>query len=296
MQVEILGKKNRTLKTVTHNGQCFVEAPQSGSYIIRLRNTSACRRKAVVSVDGVNVLDGKDAGIDGQGYVLNGLETIDIPGWRRSDSSVAKFQFTEQGGSYSAQTGRGTSNVGVIGVAVFDEKVQTFVPSWIYTTILPAPVVSPYPWNSGILYGSNNASDGRRMRSMSLGKMGSDSTVQCNAGAARGMKSMEDNDSLGIGDVEEKTSGGLFSANYVSNAAPVDVGTGYGQEAKFHTTSVIFHQATTTPALVISLRYATRERLLSWGVPIDTVQSAPKAPNPFPASYPSVPAPPGWQG
>ncbi len=305
MQIEIIGKKGRTLRSINHGGQTYIEAPAQGEYKIRLRNTSGSRRLAIVSVDGVNVLDGKDAGFDGRGYVLRPWETIDVPGWMRSDSKVAKFEFKEQGGSYAAQTGRGTSNVGVIGVAVYDEKVQTYVP--------PHWTAYRSEYNSLRLtksYGNINTNPEEH---------------------PRGMKTMGM-----IPGKEEKTSGGLFSEcmeqpeNYSCNtinvvqrprgaetcsfdSSPVsldymnqemergttksvqDVGTGYGHEASFYTETTTFNRATTVPALVVSVRYATRERLVSWGVPLDQPQ-APMAPNPFPSSMPSVPAPPGWRG
>jgi len=305
MQVEIIGKKNRTLKTITHNGQVYVEAPQSGAYTIRLRNDTASRRLAVISVDGVNVLDGKSAGIDGQGYVLRPWETIDIPGWRRTDSSVAQFLFTEQGGSYSAQTGKGTNNVGVIGVAVFDEKVVTTVP-WFIPPTPVYPVATPV-WK--YTYSSTTSTTNCPPDSLNFGGQVRLRGRRVDSANTKSMRETANNvvDSLNTGNDHDCV--GMFADNERSvecnvnsvfmasaAAAPVDVGTGYGHEAKFHTSSTSFTRATTSPALVVSLRYATRERLKSWGVPIDDVQMAPKAPNPFPASYPAVPAPPGWRG
>lgn len=320
MQIEIIGKKGRTLRSINHGGQTYIEAPAQGEYKIRLRNTSGSRRLAIVSVDGVNVLDGKDAGFDGRGYVLRPWETIDIPGWLRSDSKVAKFEFKEQGGSYAAQTGRGVSNVGVIGVAVYDEKVQVYAP--VYRP--PVQFVPVYPAHyDSTPYGASGIRS-RMTKSLDTNTLGAMPEEH-----ARGMKTMDNVSEC----MEEKTSGGLFhkigedhgpvasaasaacsmdfmeqemyrsvdaeptkSAPSVTTRAVQDVGTGYGHEASFYTETTTFNRATTTPALVVSVRYATRERLLSWGVPIDSVTAAPMAPNPFPSSMPAVPAPPGWRG
>jgi hypothetical protein len=304
MQIEIIGKKGRTLRSLNHGGQTYIEAPAQGEYKIRLRNTSGSRRCAVVSVDGVNVLDGKDAGFDGRGYVLRPWETIDIPGWMRSDSKVAKFEFKEQGGSYAAQTGRGTSNVGVIGVAVFDEKVQTYVPKYSPYNTNPSFVPwypNPYPtnWNS-TTYGADHIKSSaiRSSKSLEPNTLGSNPEEH-----ARGMR-MEQNTSGVLFDssnvcsmdsmAQEMESGGRATKS-AAPAAVMDVGTGYGHEASFYTETITFNRATSSPALVVSVRYATRERLVSWGVPIDSV-TAPMAPNPFPSSMSSVPAPPGWRG
>ena len=121
MQLDII-HNGQVLRTLAHEGQNYASAPKGGTYAIRLRNTSPFRKLAVVSVDGINVVNGADAGVHGSGYVLDAYGTVDIPGWRRSDNTVAAFEFKEQGGSYAAQTGRGTSNVGVIGVA---DEAQT---------------------------------------------------------------------------------------------------------------------------------------------------------------------------
>lgn len=351
MQIEIIGKKGRTLRSINHGGQTYIEAPEKGEYKIRLRNTSANRRLAIVSVDGVNVLDGKDAGFDGRGYVLRPWETIDIPGWMRSDSKVAKFEFKEQGGSYAAQTGRGVSNVGVIGVAVYDEKVNLFVPYVPPVQFVPVYPTYPNNWNNvtygaGTSYSANSfkssprGSSGGVVRNRMMKSSGNDSDTM---GAmpeahARGMSTMDSDTGRVDGQpinrigecMEQKTSGGLFqkigdtgtttcsaapagaaSMDYMNvdmergvqeptKSAPTrsvqDVGTGYGHEASFYTETTTFNRATTSPAFVVSVRYATRERLLSWGVPIDTASPAPMAPNPFPSSMPAVPAPPGWRG
>lgn len=293
MQLEIVGKKGRVLRSIAHNGQIYAEAPKGGEYQIRLRNTSAFRRLAVVSVDGVNVLDGKDAGFDGQGYVLRPWETIDIPGWRRSDNTVAKFEFREQGGSYAAQTGRGTSNVGVVGVAVFDERINLFN-NITFTTFQNTTPLQPF----GTIYTHNTAPTashpganilrGGRTKSMS-------DKEEYTSGNIR-MRSMKSDDSTMDSFVGDASSASVMGFDSEPAPAPVkDVGTAYGREAAFHTASTTFNRATTTPALVLSVRYATKERLKSWGVPIEEVAEAPKAPSPFPMSMPSVPAPAGWR-
>lgn len=270
MQIEIIGKKGRTLRSINHGGQTYIEAPAQGEYKIRLRNTSGSRRLAIVSVDGVNVLDGKDAGFDGRGYVLRPWETIDIPGWLRSDSKVAKFEFKEQGGSYAAQTGRGTSNVGVIGVAVYDEKVQVYAP--VYAPTLQLVPVGIYK--------------------------NSESTITNYGGSSCGVVSSQILRAESGVNPEDRVRGYVLGAKCeptLSVNAVQDVGTGYGHEASFYTETTTFNRATVSPALVLSVRYATRERLLSWGVPLDQPK-APMTPNPFPSLMSAVPAPPGWRG
>jgi hypothetical protein len=77
---------------------------------------------AVLSVDGVNAITGATASPDQDGYVLDPHQFTEIDGWRKSMNEVAGFNFTALSSSYAARTGR-PDNVGVIGVAVFREKV-----------------------------------------------------------------------------------------------------------------------------------------------------------------------------
>ena len=79
-------------------------------------------------------------------------------------------------------------------------------------------------------------------------------------------------------------------------AVTQDVGTGYGREITFHTVETTFTKATEQPVLLLSIRYATRERLLSWGIVIEKTNHGPLAANPFPGAGPSVPPPSGWRG
>ncbi len=90
-------------------------------YAITIRNRSAERVMAVVSVDGVNVISGDTARPNQSGYVLEPWGRTEIKGWRKSMRQVAAFEFVSLPNSYAARTGR-PDNVGVIGVAVFRER------------------------------------------------------------------------------------------------------------------------------------------------------------------------------
>jgi len=66
--------------------------------------------------------------------VLEPWESTEIAGWRKSLDDIAQFVFTDLGDSYAARTGR-PRNVGVIGVAVFQESRPRYYPA-------PAPSVA----------------------------------------------------------------------------------------------------------------------------------------------------------
>lgn len=111
----------RTLPQYPHRGDRWIAGTPGHRYSVRLTNTSGRRVLAVLSVDGVNAVSGQTADPAQAGYVLGPYESAEISGWRKSLDDVAQFYFTDLGDSYAARTGR-PRNVGVIGVAVFEER------------------------------------------------------------------------------------------------------------------------------------------------------------------------------
>lgn len=108
------------LPPTRHRGEDWIEGRPGHRYGLRLTNVTGRRVLAVVSVDGVNAVTGQTAATSQTGYVLEPWQTLQIDGWRKSLSQVAQFVFTDIDDSYAARTGRAW-NVGVIGVAVFEE-------------------------------------------------------------------------------------------------------------------------------------------------------------------------------
>ena len=110
-----------TLRTYYSRGEYWVAGDPGARYAIEIRNCAGGRLLAVTSVDGVNVLSGDTAGWDQAGYVFDPGERYQITGWRKSNSQVAAFTFTDARDSYAERTGR-PANVGVIGIALFREQ------------------------------------------------------------------------------------------------------------------------------------------------------------------------------
>ena len=120
-----------TLPVYLHRGEHWVAGRPGARYAVSVRNALPGRTMGVVSVDGVNVVSGQTAAWHQTGYVLSPWQQYDITGWRKTDSEVAAFHFTALPSSYAARTGR-PAHVGVIGVALFREKVD-------------APALAPLP-------------------------------------------------------------------------------------------------------------------------------------------------------
>ncbi|MBL6751976.1 MAG: hypothetical protein ISP90_15765 [Nevskia sp.] len=117
-----------TLPVYRHGGRNYVAGEPAHEYRLALASHAGGRTLAVTSVDGVNVVSGETAAPGQTGYVLGAWQSYDILGWRKSLERVASFYFTSLGDSYAARTGR-PRNVGVIGVAVFLEKLPYVPPA-----------------------------------------------------------------------------------------------------------------------------------------------------------------------
>lgn len=123
LDVEIVSRGDgRVLETYPHRGQTYVAGKPGEAYTVRLSNRSGRRLLAVLSVDGVNAVTGETADPSQSGYVVDPYSSAEISGWRKSLQEVAGFYFTSIPDSYAARTDR-PDNVGVIGVAVFRERL-----------------------------------------------------------------------------------------------------------------------------------------------------------------------------
>jgi len=111
----------RDLPVYWHEGRAYVVGKPGNEYEVRVANRAGEDLLAVMSVDGINVLNGETATPNGGGYVFSSWEQNTIRGWRKSMKDIAAFYFTSLGDSYAARTGR-PDNVGVIGVALFQRK------------------------------------------------------------------------------------------------------------------------------------------------------------------------------
>lgn len=113
----------RVLPQYSHEGELWVVGRPGANYAVRIRNLEGRRIMGVISVDGVNAINGRTASSRAEGgYVLDAGDSYDVRGWRKSNDNVAAFYFSESDMSYAARTGR-PQDVGVIGVALYREKL-----------------------------------------------------------------------------------------------------------------------------------------------------------------------------
>jgi hypothetical protein len=128
----------RPLRVWRHDGRLFVAGRPGARYGLRVANNTAGRVLVVMSVDGVNILTGETAKYDQRGYIFDAHESYAVNGWRKSDTEVAAFTFASLSQSYAARTGR-PADVGVIGMAVFNEQAPVREPTDEADQTLPPP-------------------------------------------------------------------------------------------------------------------------------------------------------------
>jgi hypothetical protein len=245
-----------------YDGKLYVAGTPGDRYAIELKSKRGERVLTVLSVDGVNVLTGQTAATLQSGYVVDGWQSYSISGWRKNMDDVAQFVFTALPNSYAARTGR-PDNVGVIGVAVYREKV---VPPPQPVAVAPLPT---QPWREEYV-----------RRSLD------DAARQAAPAPAPAAKAEAASGNLGKADQAESR---------VAESAEVEkkakrLGTGHGEREYSPTRYTEFVRNSDSPDEVITIYYDSRANLVARGI-IPSSRLA--EPTPFPAGVGFVPDPRG---
>ncbi|QIL78883.1 hypothetical protein G7047_02275 [Diaphorobacter sp. HDW4A] len=269
----------RVLPVYLHQGEYWVAGRPGANYSIDITNRTGRRIMAVISVDGVNAITGKSASATADdGYVFSPWQNWAITGWRKSDSQVAAFYFSESDASYASRTGR-PRDVGVIGVALFRERMPE--------PVRPAPPISrrspiqEESEKSGRYDGP--AADARASTAPASPAPNASPapSAQPPVVAAESAKPR----------AEEKSAD--FAAKRRPSPSP-SLGTGHGSIETSYTSNTEFDAATRRPEQVVRFRYDSYANLVAKGV-IPTPRGE-RTPNPFPAQGDNgfVPDPPRW--
>jgi len=216
----------QVLEVYQHAGRSYVAGRPGARYAIRISNRSGARVLAVTAVDGINILTGKTAAWGQGGYVFEPWQTYELTGWRKSDSQVAAFEFTSLPDSYAARTGR-PLDVGVIGVAVFRERVR---PIWRDKERDQRPL----------------GSLDERERRLAEPRNDAAADAAGSSGAPRAAPAP--------------------SAEAKLAAQPDRLGTGHGQREDSWVTTTQFERASSTPDEIVSVQYDRHENLLAAGI------------------------------
>ena len=273
--------KNRPINEYPHNGQTFIEGRDGSNFEIEFKNLSPNRVEAVLSVDGLSIIDGKEAGPQSSGYLVDAYGTIRIPGWKLTNDQVAAFQFAGKKKSYAQQSTGSSRNTGVIGALVFSEKNAA-----VYRRVNNAAFpLSGEHLTSGA-YGVNTAWQGSTDMSYSaVGQMTTSSSV--GQSALRSVNSV----------VLNNTSKGSRSR---SSAEPVaqSLGTAFGKAQDFATTEVSFTRGDLSAMII--LYYDDSRGLRARGIelarPANRRVPYNDTPQAFPGMQKGCVPPSNWEG
>ena len=258
VQVDVYDRTSGSALTVHRkDGRYFIVGTPGHEYAVRIRNCTGARVLAVTSVDGVNVITGETAAPSQSGYVLNPWGSVEIIGWRKSLQRTAAFFFTDLRNSYAARTGR-PDNVGIIGVAVFREKVRPMT--------------------------RRERHSPRQQAERQNDAAGADARLESHADKHARAPSPSEHaraDELSRADIDS-----------AEKRTPRKLGTGHGRNESSWATVVDFKRSSMYPAETVKLQYDRREKLIAMGVlPLPTPPLARHDPNPFPGAMRFAPDP-----
>jgi hypothetical protein len=115
------------LRLFRHDGRSYVLGTVGDRYSVVLSNPTPQRVEAVISIDGLDAIDGTPADyVQKRGYILPAYGSATIEGFRTSLERVATFRFSSVVDSYAGRLGL-ARDVGVIGVAFFPERAPVSV-------------------------------------------------------------------------------------------------------------------------------------------------------------------------
>ncbi|MDX2053393.1 MAG: hypothetical protein SFV15_13430 [Polyangiaceae bacterium] len=118
--VRVVNGSGGSFPAYRRGSDVYVTGREGERYLIEIKNNTGSRYEAVATVDGLDVIDGQPGNFEKRGYLVGPWATVQIDGFRQSENEVASFRFGGVGESYAASKGD-DRNVGVIGVAFFDE-------------------------------------------------------------------------------------------------------------------------------------------------------------------------------
>lgn len=141
--VQVITEDGDTAPTYALRGRYYVQGNLNERYTIRVTNPTPSRVEAVVSVDGLDVVDGEAGDLAKRGYIVPAYGEVRIEGFRTSLADVATFRFSSVDGSYAGRKGK-ARNVGVIAVAIFEEQARPADVQIIQPEVTVRPRPRPY--------------------------------------------------------------------------------------------------------------------------------------------------------
>jgi hypothetical protein len=253
-------------KIYEHNGRKFIEAKEGSEYAVEFKNNSWEKILAVVSVDGLNIVDGEPATENGPGYVVDRYCSQKFLGFQYSNENVATFKFGSLGTGYASSKKDGSDkNAGIIGIRVWNEKPSP--PAHSFPNVLhhehfnpsiPSPIDGPnFPYG---ITGSTLPN---------FGLCGTDSN------------NLRGGLMMGVNEVY----------NCYTSAILTDMETQWGESKTYKVKETTFERQSIIYGT--DIYYASRESLIAMGVNLGNEKRV-SFPQSFPNKYAKPPS--GWKG
>ena len=278
----------REARVYSHGNKSFIEARSGSEYALRIKNNNNHRVMAVISVDGLNVINGQQASKDDVGYVLDPWQSYDVKGFRISNEDVGAFKFAAKQKSYAASKNDGSeANVGVISFAVYKEKAP------------PLPLKTIYPTDQMYYWGQNESkwADGSYGAGTHFFRATRDTTQVSN----RSINLVGPNSYTYSSNGNVSHAANIsYSADYssvtsVNNAPEFSMGTTWGGKISDNVSNTTFEKDTTNygwPA-TFEFYYDSLANLKNAGIIVETPKAV-SFPRGFPSDYATPP--PNWHG
>jgi hypothetical protein len=239
---------NQPVPSFSHAGETYVLAYLGERYILGIISHTHRRIEAVVSVDGRDVIDGKPADFAKRGYLVPAWGSVDIDGWRLSERRAAAFRFSAVADSYAGRMGS-ARNVGVIGVAVFPERIEP-----------PRPMVPAVPYG-------RRYDDFRKRAPEESDSMSSQAPAppQASADEFRGVPQRSESAGAepSVRDRAQAKAGPMLQSR-------PGLGTEFGESVDSRIHHVAFLRAhPTRPLVILGARYNDRHGLVAMGIDVD---------------------------
>ncbi len=293
--VEVIREAGDTAPTFAMKDRFYVQGNSGERYTIRITNPTAHRVEAVVSVDGLDVIDGEPGDLHKRGYVVPAGGEVRIEGFRTSQADVATFRFSSVNESYAGQKGK-ARNVGVIAAAIFEETAP--VEQQIITD-MPHPDPRPYNYRDDIdarngvsppppPTATKGADKSERVAVRPTMKKPAPAPADSGAGAPSRVRGYD-------GDADE--------SNYEPTPAPQTnrpgLGTEYGEQRYSAATYTRFTRNGQRPIAVAELRYNDASGLMALGIRVAPLPDSGEimtreTADPFPGDRPRFSKPPGY--
>ncbi len=270
--IQIVDQYGQDLPTFQHRGKTYVMGEYGERYQIKVTNLYGNRIEAVVTVDGRDVINGQSGAFHHRGYVINAYQSVLIDGFRQSQDQVATFRFTSPSNSYSSRMGS-PQNVGIIGVAVFEENQVPVVYYPTQTAKSPIEEQEEYTELEDGASGAEDDSPPTNQPSSVLGGSGDSAHAQSHA-------------ELSAAPTRPSNRMGKMKR---AEAAKSNLGTQYGESRYSASQKTSFERRSEQPSTVVSLYYDNHAGLVAKGVIRSRQQVGGSA---FPAEESFAPPPP----